>query len=231
MMELEGMLLQVQWCHGSPFYFWFKPKDKQVIDGFELKTDKDFLAMFEDMRRKRYRKVDVYADLFGTFRGNSVELAVVYGQVPKTTVDNTPPGTKLRICIIEELPDDANVTVDARVSARPKDCYDQSSNEGDVDGGSADDSDSSVKIIETLDEIGEMYGGEAEMKAQQMRPILIQVRPIYTPTCPYSPCQYQSTIPKHMPKTTFKHHPNQRKPKVAKHQHKPDPIHKAKLAN
>ncbi|KAM6563311.1 hypothetical protein CsatB_023309 [Cannabis sativa] len=121
MMELEGMLLQVQWCHGSPLYFWFKPKDKELHDGFELKTDKDLLAMFEDMRQQRYRKVDVYADLSGTFGGNNGELAIVPVDA-NVSVENTPPaGSKLKRCIIEELPDDANVIVDARVSARPDD--------------------------------------------------------------------------------------------------------------
>ncbi|KAM6555789.1 hypothetical protein CsatB_002808 [Cannabis sativa] len=114
MMELEGKLLQVQWFHGSPLYFWFKAKDKELNDGFELKTDKNLLAMFEDTRQKRYRKVDVYADLSGTFGGNNAELAVVTVDA-NVIVDNTPPArTKLRRCIIEELLNDANVTVDAR---------------------------------------------------------------------------------------------------------------------
>ena len=64
--ELEGMMLELQWCH-SDVHFWFKPKDRPLDDGFELKSDKDLLAMFEDMRKKKYRKVEVYVDESGKF--------------------------------------------------------------------------------------------------------------------------------------------------------------------
>lgn len=132
LMELQGMLLEIQWCH-TDVHFWFKPKDTELHDGYELKSDRDLLAMFDDMRQKRYRKVEVYVDVsgkFGVVDGSpnsefdasgekNQELALVCAQ--RTTVDYTPPRPKLKGCIIEELPDDAEVVVDARVSAQADD--------------------------------------------------------------------------------------------------------------
>ena len=127
--ELEGMLLEVQWCH-TDVHFWFKPKDRELDDGFELKGDRDLLAMFEDMRKNNYCKAEVYADASGKFGADAPELdafaekdqgmAIVCSEIRE--VDYTPPpGPKLKRCIIEELPDDADVPVDARVSAREDD--------------------------------------------------------------------------------------------------------------
>ena len=132
LMELEGMLLELQWCHTN-VHFWFKPKDTDLHDGYVLKSDRDLLAMFEDMRQKRYRKVDVYVDVSGKFGvadgvatselvgygDKNHELAVVCPQ--RTRFNNTPSGPKLNRCIIEELLDDADVVVDARVSAQADD--------------------------------------------------------------------------------------------------------------
>uniref|UniRef100_A0A803Q7U0 Uncharacterized protein n=1 Tax=Cannabis sativa TaxID=3483 RepID=A0A803Q7U0_CANSA len=77
--------------------------------------------MFDDMRRMRYRKVEVYVDLSGTFGGDCLELAIDGGPSQKTTEHLTIAGPKLKKCIIKEHPDDADVAVDVRVSAQPED--------------------------------------------------------------------------------------------------------------
>ena len=131
LMELEGMLLELQWCH-TDVRFWFKPKGRHLHDGFELKGDRDLLCMFDDMRRKKYTKVDIYVDdnsSFGVHASSTsdldasgkdnMELAIVCAE--RSRVDNDTPGPMLKRCTIEELPDDEDIVVDARVSAQPDD--------------------------------------------------------------------------------------------------------------
>ncbi|KAM6543758.1 hypothetical protein CsatB_008205 [Cannabis sativa] len=261
MMELEGMMMQIQWCHG-PLHFWFRPKDKLLNDGFVLKGDKDLLSMFDDVRRKRYRKVEVYVDLFGTFGGDCLELAVVGGPSQKTTIKHsTIAGPKLKRCIIEELPDDADVVVDVRVSAQPEDYVmskaalknleeeladyleassgdseqhvdelfmympdiEEDSEDNSVenlDNDSSGDSDSSVQILENVEEIEGIFGEvgftaednptEAHIEKAQSptkSPTQTRKRPRQTPTL--SPPQSQKR-----PRQTLTNSPPQTRKRV-----------------
>uniref|UniRef100_A0A803PQ99 Uncharacterized protein n=1 Tax=Cannabis sativa TaxID=3483 RepID=A0A803PQ99_CANSA len=114
----------------------------------------------------------MFMPIYPNFGGNNLSISARTADV-MWIVDNTPPArTKLRRCIIEELLNDANVTVDAReeLAKKLQDCsgdsddgYDEfvmympdidmpEFDMEDVDGGSDEDTDSSVQIIETLDD-------------------------------------------------------------------------------
>lgn len=131
LMELEGMLWELQCCN-TDVHFSYKPKDTHLHDVFELKTDRELLATFDDMRRKKYRKVNIYVNnnnICGVHASTTsdvdasatenMELSLVC--VERIRVDNDTPGPMLKRFIIEKLPSNADVVVDARVSAKQDD--------------------------------------------------------------------------------------------------------------